>query len=401
MTPDERELRRALGRRIGRPGPDFRARVSQGLHDERPSVSYLPAVALVAAIALTLGTIGVLLISRHAPPRMPAAGPTSVPGAISAPSPEPCCVVYGGPHMSAPSSNVVWALMDQAFLFRSVDRGSTWEQRPVLPSLDMHHPAEISFVSDTEGWLATSTATHCQQVGVVLWHTADAGATWQMVGSVDLPSGHCETGLSFVDRTHGFFGAWDPNNPPVIYRTADGGRTWAVSKPLQDPPPINASPTRMANRPLRTGWVRASGTTLLVSAAGEMGISPEYAFRSSDGGASWTYVGIAPDRGTPIAFVTSTRWLQLASPRDGNGLPGPSVETTDGGASWHSYESDYWDTSGGPEIIFSDSLVGYTSCPDGCAGLKRTVDGGVHWTSLNYPDPRSSPATGSIPRPSA
>jgi photosystem II stability/assembly factor-like uncharacterized protein len=305
---------------------------------------------------------------------------------ISTPSPRPCCSPYTAA-LSVPVSNVVWALVNGETLYRSHDRGTTWERRPVLPSLDGLHPVEISFVNDTEGWLATPTGTRCQHVRMALWHTTDAGATWRMVSSVELSDGHCEGGLSFVDATHGFFGAWDSNNPPVIYRTADGGRTWAVSKPLQDPPPINASPTRMANRPLQTGWVRASGTTLLVSAAGVMGISPEYAFRSSDGGASWTYVGIAPDRGTPIAFVTSTRWLQLASPRDGNGLPGPSVETTDGGASWHSYDSDYWDTSGGPQIIFSDSLVGYTSCPIYCAGLKRTVDGGVHWTSFNAPRP--------------
>lgn len=387
MTPDERELRRALGEWIGRPGPHFRARVSQALGVETPVGTYLPAVALVAAMALTLGTIGVLLMSRLASPTMPAAGPTTVPGVISAPSPEPCCVVYGGPQLSAPSSDVVWALVEHAFLFRSIDRGITWEQRPSLPSLDRHQPAEISFLTDKEGWLLASNGPGCQSVRVVVWHTTDAGVTWQTVGAVDLPNGNCERGLSFVDRSHGFFGAWNLNNPPVIYRTVDGGRAWAPSNRLQDPPPINASPSRLVARPMQTEFTRAWGTTLLVEASGTTWMSPKYAFRSNDGGATWAYIGTAPDRGVPIAFVTTTRWLQLARPVDGNGLPGPSMETTDGGASWHSFATDYSDASTGPEIIFSDSLVGYTSCPDGCAGLKRTVDGGIHWRSLTEPGP--------------
>jgi photosystem II stability/assembly factor-like uncharacterized protein len=383
MTPDEQELRRALSERIGRPSPDFVVRVSHALSTEKRVSHHLPVLALTVAMALTVSTIGVLLLSRQATRTVPSRGPASVPGAISTPSPHPCCWPYTA-QLSAPSNDVVWALVNGESLYRSVDRGTTWERRPVLPSLDGLHPAEISFVNDMEGWLAIPTGTQCQQVRVILWRTTDAGTTWQMISSVDLSSGHCARGLSFVDATHGFFGSWDPDNPPVIYRTANGGRTWALSKPLQDPPPINASPSRFANRPLRAGWVRASGTTLLVSASGVTWISPEYAFRSNDGGATWTYVGTGPNLGNPIAFVTVSRWLQLARPSGGNGLPGEPMETTDGGASWHSYESDYLDT-GGPEIIFSDSLVGYTSCPTDCADLKRTVDGGVHWTSLNFP----------------
>ncbi|SRR6266851_6026128 len=383
MTPSEQELRRALAERIGRPSPDFAARVLGSLRVEKAVANHVPALAVILTAIITAGTIGVLMVSRHASelPR-PSDSSVLVPGVISTPSPTACCSPYTA-QLSSPSRMVVWALVNGTSLFHSADRGVTWEPRPMVdPGGGV---SEISFVNDREGWVLTRTGPQCQAERAVLWRTLDAGSNWQRAGSVDLGAGQCARGLSFVDATHGFLGAWDRNDPPVIYRTTDGGETWATSSPLQDPLATHASPPRFAARPLLPGWVRAFGSTLLVSAAAGTGISPEYVFRSSDGGANWVYTGIGPDLGTPIAFVTASQWLQLAQPLNGNGLPGPSVETTDAGASWHAFATDYWDTSFGPELVFSDPLTGYTSCPTACADLKKTIDGGTHWTSLNTP----------------
>jgi hypothetical protein len=82
MTPDERELRRALAERIGRPSPDFVARVSHALSVEKRVSNYLPALALTAAIVLTVSTIGILVLARHAARTVPSASPSS--GALAA-----------------------------------------------------------------------------------------------------------------------------------------------------------------------------------------------------------------------------------------------------------------------------------------------------------------------------
>ncbi len=66
MTPDERELRRALEARSGEPSPQFRARLSAALDEGRPSSVLMQAIAMVAVVAITLGTVGVLLMSRNA-----------------------------------------------------------------------------------------------------------------------------------------------------------------------------------------------------------------------------------------------------------------------------------------------------------------------------------------------
>src|SRR5467141_3228381 len=82
MTPDERELRRALAERIGRPSPDLGARVSHALTVEKRVSNYLPALALTAAMVLTVSTIGVLVLARHAARTVPSASPSS--GALAA-----------------------------------------------------------------------------------------------------------------------------------------------------------------------------------------------------------------------------------------------------------------------------------------------------------------------------
>jgi photosystem II stability/assembly factor-like uncharacterized protein len=119
--------------------------------------------------------------------------------------------------LSAPAADVVWALVAGTRLFRSADRGYTWQERsaafdPVGPN------REIAFISDTEGWIATPSVpgTQCTFQSVAIAHTSDAGATWdQRVTSAAPPSsdpsglggGQCKQGLTFADAQHGFLSA--------------------------------------------------------------------------------------------------------------------------------------------------------------------------------------------------
>ncbi len=117
------------------------------------------------------------------------------------------------------------------------------------------------------------------------------------------------------------------------------------------------------------GQVHAFGAALLVSAG-------RYVFRSTDGGATWSYLAATPEGSASIAFVTATRWLELI-------VPGQSRETRDAGASWHAYASDYSQAAPvAPEVVFADAQVGYATVR---GGLKRTADGGLHWVALHTP----------------
>ena len=279
--------------------------------------------------------------------------------------------------LSASSGGVLWALMIDQYLYRSIDGGAIWQQRPLPPNAAIGFPRpEISFVSDQEGWLATggSPETQCNAEVVGIWHTTDAGVTWQSLGTKGVSDSQCKGELSFVDANSGFIDGFDPNRSPVIYHTSDGGKNWAASKPLPDPPGFK---TIGAGFNLQPGLVRAFGSTLLLPVTGsqESG-TVEYAFRSTDGGATWTYLARGKDASIPIVFVTATRWLQLVN-------AGQSFETTDAGANWHQYRSDYSQAAGvATDFVFADSQVGYGTVR---GGIARSLDGGLHWIWINSP----------------
>jgi len=268
-------------------------------------------------------------------------------------------------------------MVDQ-YLYRSGDRGATWHQKPLPPNFMSGFPRpQISFVSDQEGWLSTggSPETQCNAEVVAIWHTTDAGTTWESLGTKGISNSQCKGQLSFVDSNRGFLDGFDPNRAPVIYRTTDGGRTWIAGKPLPDPPGFK---TVGGGFNLQPGLVRAFGSTLLLPVSGwlDSGTSAEYAFRSTDGGATWTYIARGKDDGIPIVFVTATRWLQLVN-------AGQSFETSDAGASWHQYRSDYSQAAGvAADFVFAGSQVGYGTVR---GEIARTVDGGLHCVWINSP----------------
>jgi photosystem II stability/assembly factor-like uncharacterized protein len=267
---------------------------------------------------------------------------------------------------------VVWALVAGTRLFRSSDRGDTWTERTVPAGLAN---IEVAFADDTNGLLLNpgSPATSCQTQTPSIWKTADGAASWQQVSATGIPDAMCKRGLASADATHAFFTGYGPNSGPVIHRTADGGQTWTASKPLPDPPGFTF--TKPGGVVILPGRPRAFASVVLVEANG-YGEQTRFIFRSTDGGATWAYASTVPTFEGSVAYVTGTRWLEIAP-------PGSSKETTDGGASWHAYTTDY--SQAAPvagDTVFGDTAVGYATVR---GSIQRTTDGGAHWTAIKTP----------------
>ena len=353
------------------------------------------AVVVLVGLTFYVGTIGVRTGAVPPGPRASGALPTVMPssaagsltpGPAASGSIAPGTIAYPmSLQLSTASRDVLWTLAGSKFLFRSIDQGATWLQRPMPPS--QMQDFEGSFVNEREGWvLATGPGTGCVAQSVQLWHTSDGGfayermpvATVRAIGEslVGVSIDHCKAGLAFIDSQRGFLSEWSATSKPIVYRTTDGGRSWQASQPLADPPGFSAQPSASPLR-IGPGPIRAFGSTLLLQASGNV-LSGErdFVYRSVDGGASWTYAASVPIP-SPLGFVTATRWIQLL-------LPGQSQETTDGGATWHAYAAD-WGQAGPtpPVVIFPDADVGFTTTSRG--GFQRSTDGGLHWTALRAP----------------
>jgi photosystem II stability/assembly factor-like uncharacterized protein len=122
------------------------------------------------------------------------------------------------------------------------------------------------------------------------------------------------------------------------------------------------------------GRPRAFGSVVLLDASG--GQQSKDVFRSTDGGATFSFASKVPTFEGTVAFVTATRWLQIATSSS-------SKETTDGGVSWHAFTTDYSQAAPfAPDVVFGDGSVGYATVR---GAIQRTIDGGAHWTTIKTP----------------
>jgi photosystem II stability/assembly factor-like uncharacterized protein len=376
VIPEDPDLRRAMDHRSGSPSPEFRMRLHRVLSDGRPAMNWLPALAVATVVALSVASVGVLLAARNLT-HPSHGGPVSA-ARTASPTPLPTESPVALPtqtSLSAPSRDIVWAFVDYRLLFRSRDRGQTWERRQLPAPESAAGRLVFTFTDSDNGWalLAVNPATQCQAEGETIWRTSDGAVTWRQLKTSGIAEAQCKEFIAFVDTKDGFLSAWDDNSPPTIYRTTDGGVTWKGSR-LPDPPGFKS---QAGGFTLRAHEVVRLGNSLLVTAygvqeSGGMG----FVFKSADAGATWTYAANIPNPAIAVAFVSETRWLQVI-------VPGQSLETTDAGKTWHAYASDYAQAAGvSPQVVFGDASVGYATVR---GSIQRTEDGGLHWTMIKTP----------------
>jgi photosystem II stability/assembly factor-like uncharacterized protein len=366
MTAEEDELRQALGTR---PAP----------------TNLTPAIAFVIAAVLTVTSVGVLVATRHLGR---STGATASGARVETPSPTTKPAGGFNFQLSVPSANAVWALYDPDKLYRSTDQGNTWTLHG-MPSPFGVHPV-VSFINDLEGWWLApgSPATQCQAEDVALWHTTDAGATWQQLPAAGIVQSQCKNGIWFVDAKHGFLAAWDQNHQPTVYYTADGGTTWRAHT-VQDPAYFKS---KSGGFTLQVDWIRQFGGTAYLEAFGaqddpNLPHDNQFILKSTDGGASWMYVTKVPSR--EVVMVTESRWLDFTA-------PGQAMESINRGQQFHQYTSDFsTQDPRNTQLVFADENVGYAASP---GQLERTADGGKQWTRLAAP---GVTVTAPSPSPSA
>ncbi|HEY3313183.1 MAG TPA: hypothetical protein VGK00_16205 [Anaerolineales bacterium] len=307
-------------------------------------------------------------------------------------------------------SQTGWAVESTNHILHTIDAGNTWQD---------HTPPEGAFMeggffaSDADtAWAVSFTQMYAPISSAVVWHTSDAGHSWQagQPFPTNLDSHGKESPadffrprqLYFVDRQTGwllvdtYFGMqsiWE-----LLFRTVDGGDTWTV---------VNDHHTDLVETngigvvfidPL-TGWYGQNTIAHqwemlrvddLVAAGGWKLI------KTFDGGRSFNassllplppelqrteFVGKTADCGETrmlpfaprVSGIQWTCWIYAKPRQDFNFF----AISTDGGGSWHS-----WLASGNE--FFLNALTGWRLfTPAGLSKyIQKTTDGGITWVKI-------------------
>jgi photosystem II stability/assembly factor-like uncharacterized protein len=257
-----------------------------------------------------------------------------------------------------------------AALELTVDGGRTWRS-VALPGCDECGQTSLSFRDVRRGFALARLGRESR-----LDATRDGGVTWQTIATVPV------TGpFVFLDAHVGLAVG---SHARVLYRTTDGGRTWA---------PVDLPATRYAGDDLTIGVPRYFG-------AGDGVVPVRYRSRdraqhvvvytTTTGGRRWL-----PHPAPAVAVAGPQTWgvptalpFSAASPSTWVLFPGPTLyRTTNGGRTWTTVHPAYapkaprvWDVS------FTSARSGWAEFAAGNgAALVATTDGGKDWRPLEPP----------------
>jgi photosystem II stability/assembly factor-like uncharacterized protein len=277
-------------------------------------------------------------------------------------------------HLTFSTPMIGFASANDLFAW-TADGGRSWQ--PVSLPAHAGDFAQFSFLSSTDGYLLDSG----YGVGPgTLFRTADGGRTWAVVARTPAALMYL---LRFVDaRTAWVLGSTATafGRPMVnaLFVTRDGGGSWQA-EPLPAPPGYATSDVRNlwdAPQPMGdAGWV--VGATYSNATAGT---TTEFLI-TTDLGRSWQRTSTEPGdlASVPMVAFDGQHWLAWLPTRSG------LYRTTDAGATW-----TLATTEGLPQttmvrsLQFVDRSVGWVQIDPIAPGgqLYGTRDGGLTWTAL-------------------
>jgi photosystem II stability/assembly factor-like uncharacterized protein len=169
--------------------------------------------------------------------------------------------------------------------------------------------AAVDFVTPATGWVVVELEAH----SFAVLHTSDAGETWNR--QLDGAAGTIGEYMRFFDSAHGVLVLLGPQ--AALYQTADGGRTWSRHRLTEFGGYIWSADFVDANH----GWLLAQDPTV-----------GETLVRTQDAGKTWTSLG------SPVLYSDWAYRVLFANPDEGwlysQSEGAYAYKSKDGGTSW-------------------------------------------------------------------
>jgi photosystem II stability/assembly factor-like uncharacterized protein len=276
--------------------------------------------------------------------------------------------------ISAVDANVAWASGTGGTVLLTFDGGETWNRR-VVPGAENLDFRDIEAFDKTTAYALSIGDGKLSRI----YKTSDGGATWALQHTNPDPKGFLDA-LAFWDANHGIALGDPVGGRFVILTTDDGGKIWTRLAPDQMPAALPAE-----------GAFAASGTCLVVQENANVwfGTGAGRVFRSTDRGRNWTV------HQTPIRAGTGSAGIfSLAFWDAGHGVavggdykePNRTAElcalTSDGGRTWRVPRGSK-PTGYRSAVIRVPGSPGPTLLAVGPSGSDQSTDGGENWTKLS------------------
>jgi len=277
-------------------------------------------------------------------------------------------------------SGDVWSISTSKTFATTADGGNSWKTGEVpLPSND-YGLWKVSAIDANTAWVAASNLFN---LGAVIYKTTDGGDSWAQLDVLSSAS-FC-TVLYFWDANNGVIIGDPLNSVFEIYTTNDGGDTWQKVSPENIPDPEFASEyvsTSVCSVVDDHIWFGTYGSRV---------------FHSDDRGLTWTASK------TPIANITSNPSIEgltfsdelrgVAYSADYSSVPYQHLiaYTDDGGETWTQQEVENSDFAifnaqyiAGTNLLIKTSRVSNSIGP---FATSVSYDNGISWTDIEIGTP--------------
>jgi enediyne biosynthesis protein E4 len=234
--------------------------------------------------------------------------------------------------LSAVNADVVWASGSNGTVIRTIDGGKRWDVRVVAGADKLDFRGVHAFDADKAVIMSTGKA----EDGMArIYRTGDGGKTWALVFDTKTPGVFFDS-IAFWDRRRGIVLGDPVDSHFVLFRTNDGGSTWTRIRPASLPPALPGEGAFAASN----SCIALEGRSNIWFVTG--GASVARVFRSNDGGETWA-VAETPLRPTNTSsglFSIALRNSKVGIVVGGDyaqpqASPVPNVLfTSDGGKSW-------------------------------------------------------------------
>lgn len=263
---------------------------------------------------------------------------------------------------------------NSGFLYRTTDGGLTWKDSAVPFSR-----GDIYFLDEENGWMLADLGIGAGSNAVAIFQTTDGGITWAQTYTNDpnqpnaldsLPLSGIKSDIVALDRNTAWVsGVVYAPGEVYLYRTDDGGRTWAqVSMSLPD----GAQNFELGIDDGQMKFISAQHGLIALRMSGEFTQTAVYT--TSDSGDTWTLMPTIINGAGETEFLSAEEAIVY----DGEQF----YVTRDTARTWVSVAPDILFGATFAYMEFVNTMSGWVITLDPTTNhrsLYRTSDGGATW----------------------